>query len=160
MLEFKDFNKVEELVQERTKHFIKDFRSFVLKQNILSLAIGVIIGTATTSLVQAFMADLIMPLVNLLFRNQTWKQAGKSISSIVVDGKVVENKLLYGDLIWNVLNMTLVGILAYIVWRMLLKPLTPPPPPDVPMRTCPFCTEQVPLTAKRCKYCISDLPAV
>jgi large conductance mechanosensitive channel len=158
MLDLNDFTKVEELIHGRTLKFFNEFRGFVFKQNTFSLAIGVVIGTAANSLVQAIIADLVMPLVNLLFKNQAWRSWGPSISHFINDKhEVVENRLLFGDLMWQSFNLIVVGFVAYIISKTLLRQAAAPPPP-APTRPCPFCLEPVQIAATRCRYCTSPLP--
>jgi len=158
MLDFEDLNKVEQLVQARTKFLWDDVRGFIVKQNILSLAIGVILGTALNALVTAFLADLVMPLLNLLIKNQTWRQWGPPVSEFIDDkGHAVVNKILLGDLLWNGLNLLVAGLVAYLLWRVLLRPLSVA---NTPVRTCPYCLENVAQAARRCKYCTSELVPV
>jgi large conductance mechanosensitive channel len=161
MLDLDDFSKVEELVHGSTRKFLNDFRGFVFKQNTFALAIGVVLGAAANSFVQALIADLVMPMVNLLFKNQAWRVWGPQLSEFVNDkGEVVKNRLLLGDLMWQTFNLLVVSLVAYVVYRTLTRTVAPATPPAPPQRQCPFCLEQVQAAASRCRYCTSPLSPV
>jgi large-conductance mechanosensitive channel len=171
----KNFSDVTNRVQGRAQKVLADFRSFVFKQNVFALAIAVIIGTATNNLVQAMIKDMVMPVVNLVIKDQSWKDYGPTISEYYVprvgaDGQVVrdaggkvvvdpvDNRLLLGDLLWQATNLLVIGVIAYAMARYLLRPKADPPP-GPPTRPCPFCLEAVVTEARVCKYCTRDLPA-
>ena len=187
----KNLSEVSRGMQDRAGKFIAEFRSFMFTQNVLALAIAVIIGTATNNVVQAMIKDLFMPVVNVVIKDQAWITWGPVIGMIDVaqlDAKgniqfvdnanvpipndsrglptrsgghiltqQVPNKLLVGDLVWQFTNLLVIGVIAYIMSRYLLRP-PPEAPPAPPTRTCPFCLENVPVQAKVCRACARDLP--
>ena len=149
---------VPDRLQKKARFWFGDFRGFLFKQNILSLAIGIIIGGATSNVVTKINADVLMPLVNLFFQNQQWKTMGPIISRYRdANGHWVDNRLLVGDLIFTFANLVVIGLICYFLTKLLLKPT--PEPPAAPTRSCPFCLENVPLQATKCKFCCSQLPS-
>lgn len=158
---FEGFSDVRERLHHTTREIALDFRNFVFKQNVLSLAIGIIIGTATNQVVGAINADILMPVVNLFFPDQRWRQAGPVLSTYKsATGQIVQNRLGMGDLAFNFANLLVVGFIAYVLTKMLLSSAAPvvPAAPAAPTRGCPFCLETVPEAATRCKFCTSELP--
>lgn len=185
MLDLTNIAEVSGRVQGRATKVLGDFRGFVFKQNILALAIAVIIGTATNNVVQATIKDLLMPVVNLAIPDQSWTVWGPTIGKrevpvldakgnpVLIDGqgnvmppeakggkiKTIEEpiRLLLGDLLWQFSNLLLIGGITYVMSRYLLRP-PPPAPPGPPTRVCPSCLENVVVPAKVCKFCTRDLP--
>ncbi len=152
---------VPQRLHQSTRFWFGDFRGFLFKQNMLSMAIGIIIGSATNTVVTKINADILMPLVNLFFRNQQWKTLGPVISRYQAEsGHWVDNRLLVGDLIFAFANLLAVGLICYFLTKLLLKPAPAPPvAPAPPTRQCPFCLESLPAQARKCKFCCSELPA-
>ena len=131
----------------------REFREFLLKQNALALAVGVIIGAAAGRVVTSLVADLLMPVISLVMPHGDW-QAAKIVLSQTVgpDGKPVVNSINYGAFLGTVLDFIVVAFVVFMIVRSLLKPS-----PAAPVKTCPFCKEIVPADASKCKACTSQL---
>lgn len=133
---------------------LKDFRDFILRGNVVDLAVGIIIGAAFGNVVSSVVKDLITPLIGIF--------GGFDFSSwfFTVNG----SKFLIGDLI-NVL-LTFI-IVAAVVFFLVVRPVNSlmaifkKPEPEVSdMRDCPFCTSSISKHATRCPYCTSEVQAV
>lgn len=124
----------------------KDFREFLLKQNALALAVGVVIGAAVGKVVSAIVDDVIMPFVGILLPGGEWRAWELPLTHDAA-GKVT-NAIKYGDLLGRSVDFLIVAIVIFAVTKALLK---------APTKPCPRCTELVPLAATRCKYCTSDV---
>ena len=131
----------------------REFRDFLLKQNALALAVGVIIGAAAGRVVTSLVSDLLMPVISLVMPHGDW-QAAKIVLSQTVgpDGKPVVNSINYGVFLGTVLDFIVVAFVVFMIVRSLLKPS-----PAAPVKTCPFCKEIVPADASKCKACTSQL---
>ena len=128
----------------------KDFREFLLKQNTLALAVGVVIGAAVGKVVSAIVDDVIMPIVGILLPGGEWRTWELPLTH---DAAVkVTNAIKYGDLLGRLVDFTIVALVVFFVTKALLKA-----PPPAPTKACPRCTEQLPTAATRCKYCTSDV---
>ena len=135
---------------------IKGFRDFLLKNNVLALAIAVIVGGAVGKVVSSLAADIIMPLVSPILPEGDWRSAKLILGThIGPDGKPVVNALNYGSFVGNVVDFLIIAFIVYMMTRALLKPAPEPAPP--PTKTCPYCKESIPPDASRCKFCTSDL---
>jgi large conductance mechanosensitive channel len=132
-----------------------DFRKFLLRGNVVDLAVGVVIGAAFSNLVQAFVKDLMTPLIGLVGVHNL---PGLSLT---VNGNVFQ----FGD----VLNIFIGFILtAAVVYFFVVKPINVlhdtyaalrPKQEETPKtRECPFCLSTVPRAATRCAYCTAQLP--
>ncbi len=134
---------------------IKEFKEFLLKQNAIALAIGVIIGAGIGKVVAAVADDVINPIIGLLLPAGDWRNA-KIVLSRATDaaGKVTENAIAYGDLIGRLVDFTIIAIVVFAITKAFL------PKPGAPTtKECPECREIIPKDARRCKACTQPQPA-
>ena len=131
----------------------REFREFLLKQNALALAVGVIIGAAAGRVVTSLVADMLMPVISLAMPHGDW-QAAKVVLSKTVgpDGKEVVNSINYGTFAGTILDLVIVSFVVFLIVRSFLKPA-----PSAPTRPCPFCKEVNALDATRCRACTSAI---
>jgi len=130
-----------------------EFKEFLLKQNALALAIGVIIGAAMGRVVSSLVGDLLMPVISLGIPGGEWRSARIVLSqSVGPDGKPVVNAINYGAFAGSVLDFIIVALVVFLVVRAILKPA-----PAAPTKDCPFCKETIPAAATRCKACTSTV---
>jgi len=127
---------------------LKEFRAFILRGNLVDLAIAVVIGTAFTALVKALVEDLVTPLIAAVgghpdFSDLTFKLNG--------------SRFLYGEFINALIAFVIV---AAVVFFLVLKPVNtlmarfqPAPAVDVKTRACPECLSDIPIPATRCAFC-------
>jgi len=125
---------------------LREFKEFLLKQNALALAVGVIIGAAVGKVVSGIVDDVLMPVVGVIMPGGEWRS-----SQIVLSGA---NAIKYGDLFGRVVDFVIVATVVFLIVKLILreKPATP-----APTKTCPQCLETVPLAAVRCRACTSPL---
>jgi large conductance mechanosensitive channel len=127
------------------KKLAGEFKEFLLKQNALALAIGVIIGAALGRVVSGVVEDLIMPIVGLVLPGGDWRNAQVTLSG--------NNAIKYGDLVGRFIDFSIVAFVVFLIVKMLME--KPPPPEST--KTCPQCLETIPLLAKRCRACTSPV---
>jgi large conductance mechanosensitive channel len=125
--------------------FARDFREFLLKQNVIALAVGVVIGAAIGKVVSGVVDDVIMPIVGLVLPAGEWRQAKLAIGS--------GNAILYGDLLGRLLDFGIVALVVFLILRAVMKQPKPAPAPAT--KACPFCLETIPAAASRCRACAS-----
>ena len=142
------------------KGFLKEFKEFALKGNMIDLAVGMIIGSAFTALVNKLVSDLVMPLISLVtgkidFENMFIPLAGqttKVYSEAVEQGAV----LAYGSFITAVINFLILALVVFIFVKQMnkMKKEVPAAPTD---KECPYCKSMIPIEATRCPHCTSKL---
>ena len=127
---------------------LKEFREFILRGNLVDLAVAVVIGTAFAAVVTALVKDLITPLIAAV-----GGQPNFSGLKFEING----SEFLYGDFI-NALVAFL--IIAAVVFFFVIKPVNalmarfqPAPAVDVKTRPCPECVSDIPVSATRCAFC-------
>jgi len=128
----------------------KDFREFLLKQNALALAVGVVIGVAVGKVVTAIVDDLIMPIVGILLPGGEWRTWELPLTHDA-SGKVT-NAIKYGDLFGRLIDFAIVTLVVFFITQALLKT-----PPSAATKICPRCMEALAIAATRCKFCTSDV---
>ena len=124
---------------------LKDFKDFLLKQNVVALAIAVVIATALTTLVKALVDDFIMPIVAAIGPGGDWQKATWSVGTV---------KFGIGDFIAAAINFLIIGLVAWRISRIFIKPAA-----EVPKKNCPYCRMSMDPAATRCPYCTSQLAA-
>lgn len=126
---------------------IQEFKAFVAKGNVVDLAVAVVVGGAFGEIVKAFVSGIVMPLVSyVLPANMIWEQwaLGKLRVGVVLGATL--NFLIIAGVVFLFL-VKLVGT--------LMKKKEEPAAPST--KTCPECLETIPLAAKRCKFCTSQV---
>ena len=130
---------------------LKEFKEFLLRGNLLELAVAVVIGVAFNSVIQALVKDIITPLVAAV--------GGQSnFGSLHFD--VNGSRFFYGDFVNALISFV---ILAAVVFFLVIKPVNHMldrlgrKPSEDPVRECPECLSKVPMAASRCAYCASVL---
>jgi large conductance mechanosensitive channel len=130
---------------------MQGFRKFILRGNVVDLAVAVVIGAAFGSVVQALVKDMVTPLLGAFGGVPDFSALFFTVNS---------SKFLIGDFINVVLSFVL---LAAIVYYLVVLPVSrlmdrfQPTVPPAPTRECPFCLSKIPTKAVRCAFCTSDV---
>ena len=122
---------------------IKEFKDFLLKQNIVALAIAVVVGTALNTLVKALVDDFIMPIVAAFAPGAEWQTATWNVGAV---------KFGIGDFAAALINFLIIGFVAWRISKIFIKP-------DAPKKDCPYCRMSMDAAASRCPNCTSQLAA-
>lgn len=134
------------------KGFVKEFKEFILRGNVMDLAVGVIIGAAFKDIVDALTADFIQPLIN-------------SVGGAEIGGQVEiwNNQYLnYGHFITAVINFVIMAFILFIILKSVNKLMTigkkkKVAEEAVTTKECPFCKSEIAIDATRCPHCTSEL---
>jgi large conductance mechanosensitive channel len=144
-----------------------DFKAFVMRGNVMDLAVGVIIGAAFGAIVKSLVDDVIMPPLGLLtggldFSNQfiLLKEGTKAAGPYATPAAAKEAgavTLNYGAFLNSILTFLIVAAAIFVIVRMVNRLYRQPAPPTPDTKPCPYCTMSVSLKATRCPHCTSDL---
>lgn len=137
------------------KKTLGGFRAFLLRGNVVDLAVGIMIGAAFGAVVNALVNDIITPIIPV---------AGTSLSHYSTKSPTTGQPILYGAFIQSILTFIILAIVIYFFIVLPVnalmnhyKPQEKPAEP-APTRDCPYCLQSVPAAATRCMYCTSPLP--
>ena len=143
----------------------KEFKAFVMRGNVIDLAVGVIIGAAFGAVVTSLVKDIIMPPIGMLLGGVSFAdlfislngQAYKSLADAQAAGAPTIN---YGQFINTVIDFIIVALVIFILIKGIQKLLPPPPPAAETTRECPYCISKIPMAASRCPNCTSQVEPV
>jgi large conductance mechanosensitive channel len=127
----------------KTGVVLSDFKEFLVKQNIIALALAVIVGTALNTVVKALVDNVIMPLVGVVLPGGEWQTVVWQVGSA---------KIGVGILAAALVNFLIVG---FVAWRLAKAFIAETP--AVPAPACPYCRMTIDATATRCGHCTSQL---
>jgi large conductance mechanosensitive channel len=132
-----------------------EFRAFLVTTNALALAIGVVIGTALGTVVTSLVNDIIMPPIGLILGGVDVAAQKIVLKAASGGDPATEVAIRYGVLINAIVAFV---IIAFVVWRLSKLFIKPEPTPQpFAMKACPFCLEQVPQAATKCRACGSAI---
>lgn len=124
----------------------KEFKAFLLKENVLALAIAVVVGGALNKLVTAMVEDFIMPIIAVATPDP------KSWQSAVTPGPI---PFKIGDFGSALVNFVIIGFVAWRISKVFIRPAPAASGPAT--KNCPFCKMAIDATATRCSHCTSQL---
>jgi large conductance mechanosensitive channel len=120
-----------------------DFKAFLLKQNVIALAIAVVIGAALGKVVTAVVEDFIMPIVGALTPGGDWQKATWDVGSI---------KFGVGNFVSVLIDFLIVSFVVWRVSKVFIKPAA-----AAATKNCDFCKMSIDAAATRCPHCTSAL---
>lgn len=129
---------------------MRDFKAFLLRGNLVDMAVGIVIGVAFTAVVTALVGDLITPIIGAIGGKPNF--SGLSFT-------IHKSRFLYGAFINALLSFVLV---AAVLFYLVVKPVNAlvarrAGTPEATTRPCPECLSEIPLAAKRCAFCTSEV---
>jgi large conductance mechanosensitive channel len=130
---------------------LKEFKTFIMRGNVMDLAVGVIIGGAFGKIIGSLVSDILMPLIGLII-------GGIDFSGLAFTlGKA---KVTYGSFINNIIYFLIIALVIFLMVKginSLQKKPVPAPAAAPTTRECPHCYTNIPIKATRCPNCTSDL---
>ncbi len=140
----------------------KEFKEFVMRGNVVDLAIGVVIGAAFGKIVTSFVEDILMPpiglaLGNVDFSNLFINLSGKDFPSIAAAKAAGAATLNYGIFINNIINFLIIAFVIFLLIRQINRMQRPEPAAAPATKDCPYCLSAVPVKATKCAHCTSEL---
>jgi large conductance mechanosensitive channel len=140
-----------------------EFKKFIMRGNVLDLAIGVIIGAAFGKIVTSLVNDVLMPVISMAtgkidFSNLFVSLNGQHYDTLADAKKAAAATLNYGMFVNTVIEFLIIAFVIFLIVKQVNRFMKPAPAP-VTTRNCPECCTAIPLAAKRCPACTSVVPA-
>jgi large conductance mechanosensitive channel len=145
---------------------IKEFKEFIMRGNVIDMAVGIIIGAAFGTIIKSLVDDVIMPPIGLLLGNIDFsnlfavlkegaKAAGpyETLVAAKAAGAVTVN---YGFFINTIITFLIVAFSVFMLIKNINK-MKKEAPADAASKECPYCISTIPIKAQRCPHCTSDL---
>ena len=134
---------------------LKEFKTFIMRGNVVDLAVGVIIGAAFGKIVSSLVSDILMPPIGLLVGGLDFSDLALTLKHPIGAQKAVT--INYGLFINNIIDFLIVSFCIFLVVKgaNALKRQEPAPTPTE--KKCPQCMMLIPIDAKRCGHCTSTL---
>lgn len=133
------------------KNFFNEFKKFIMRGNVIDLAVGVIIGAAFQAIVTSLTTDIISPFLGIFggidFSDLAWEINGV--------------KIMYGNFITAVINFLIMAFVIFLLVKLINKIMTIGKKPVEEKKTtkiCPFCCSEISIKATKCPHCTSDVP--
>ncbi len=146
---------------------LKEFKAFIMRGNVLDLAVGVIIGGAFGAVVKSLVDDIIMPPIGILtggtdFNNHflLLKEGTKAAPPYATPAAAHDAgavTLNYGAFLGTILTFLIVALAIFMLIRVANRLQKQPVPAAPNTKPCPFCATDIPLSATRCPHCTSQL---
>ena len=167
-----DEEKVKKKVDKnlkRAKEEVGAFKKFISKGNVVDMAVGVMVGTSFTKIVNSLVNDVITPTLSLLtgkvdFSSLFVALDGNTYLTIEEAKEAGATVINYGAFITNIVDFLMIALCLFVILKVIFKfkrkkEETPAPAP-VTTKKCPFCLNEIPLEATRCGHCTSVLTEI
>jgi large conductance mechanosensitive channel len=144
---------------------LKEFKTFVMRGNVLDLAVGVIIGAAFGKIVSSLVEDILMPPIGKLIKGVDFSNLfialdGNSYPDLKAAKEHGIATLNYGVFLNTVINFLIVAFCVFLIIQLVSHWVNKPAPPAPPTtKDCPQCAMTIPIQAKRCGHCTTQLAA-
>jgi large conductance mechanosensitive channel len=144
---------------------LSEFKKFIMRGNVLDLAIGVIIGAAFGKIVASLVGDVLMPVIGLALGKIDFSNLfinldpSKPVETLAAAKAAKVPVLAYGVFLNTIFEFLIVAFVIFLVVKTVNKLQKPAPAAAPTTKDCPECCTAIPLAAKRCPACTSALPA-
>ncbi|MGH7950131.1 MAG: large conductance mechanosensitive channel protein MscL [Candidatus Binataceae bacterium] len=143
-----------------------EFKQFVMRGNVLELAVGFIMGAAFGKIVSSFTNDVLMPPIGLLlgkvdFSNLYINLSSKNFATLAEAKAAGAPVIAYGVFINAIIDFTIVAFAVFVLVKWVNRLAGPKPAaPEAPTtKECPYCLSAIPVAATKCAHCTSELKA-
>ena len=144
----------------------KEFKEFAMRGNVMDMAIGIILGAAFGKIVSSFVKDILMPPIGKLMGNVDFSNlfillSDGNYASLAEAQEAGAATINYGVFINSILDFVIVALAIFMVVRQMnkLKKKEEAPPAEPTTKNCPLCLMEIPIEAKRCGHCTSQVDA-
>lgn len=148
--------------------FISEFKKFIMRGNVIDLAVGVIIGAAFQAIVKSLVDDIVMPVIGLItggldFSNWFVSLDGNKYATIKEATEAGAATLNYGNFISAVINFLIMALVIFCIVRAINKVADKVKKPEEvkeeepTTKVCPYCKSEIAIDATKCPHCTSDV---
>ena len=127
---------------------LEEFKKFIMRGNVLDLAVAVIIGAAFGKIISSLVDDILMPLIGLVI-------GGLDFSGLAIT--VGKAQVKYGSFIQNVVDFLIIAFVIFLMIKVMNSMQKPAPAAAPTTKDCPYCCTAIPIAAKRCPNCTSQI---
>ncbi|MCE9645540.1 MAG: large conductance mechanosensitive channel protein MscL [Chloroflexi bacterium] len=127
---------------------LKEFKEFVMRGNVLDLAIAVIIGGAFGKIVGSLVNDILMPVIGLLIGGINFSGLSTTVGEAVIT---------WGVFVQAIFDFLIIAFVIFLIVKLANKMKKAPAPADPTTKDCPYCLSVIPIKATRCAHCTSEL---
>lgn len=144
------------------KNFIGEFKQFVMRGNVIDMAVGVVVGTAFSAIVNSIVQDIVMPAVSLItgkidFTNLFIALDGKEYATLQ-DAKGATSVIAYGSFIQAVVQFLIIAFSLFVVVKAMNRLRKPVADAAPTTKVCPYCKSEINIEATKCPFCASEQP--
>ena len=141
---------------------LKEFKEFIARGNVLDLAVAVIMGAAFSPIINSMVSDIVMPPIGKVLGNVDFKDLfislnGNSYPTLAAAKEAAAPVIAYGNFINTVINFLIVSFAIFLLVRQVNRFKHPAPVATPTTKDCPQCMMAIPINAKRCGHCTSQL---
>ena len=141
---------------------MQEFKEFAVKGNVVDLAVGVIIGAAFGKIVTSFVSDVVMPPLGMAMGKVNFTDlfidlSGQGFASLKAAKDAGAPVISYGLFINTIIDFTIIAFVIFMVIKQINRFKKEPVPVPPNTKDCPFCCTAIPIPAKRCPQCTSEL---
>ena len=127
---------------------LKEFKAFVMRGNVLDLAVAVIIGGAFGKIVSSLVNDILMPVIGLIIGGVNFSERSLTVGAAVIT---------WGVFVQTIIDFLIIAFVIFLIVKTANKLKKAPPPADPTTKECPHCFSVIPIKATRCPHCTSEL---
>jgi large conductance mechanosensitive channel len=127
---------------------LKEFKAFVMRGNVLDLAVAVIIGGAFGKIISSLVNDVLMPLIGLLLGGINFSDESFTVGAAIVK---------WGAFVQSIIDFLIIAFVIFLIIKAANTAKKAPPPADPTTRECPHCCTTISIKATRCPNCTSEL---
>lgn len=144
------------------KKMINEFKEFIMRGNVIDMAVGVIIGGAFSSIVSSLVNDIVMPLITLItgkisFTDLFLALDGKTYATLAEAQEAGASVFAYGIFIQQVVEFLIIAFIIFLAIKGMNKLHKPAPKPEASTKVCPYCKSEIHKDAVKCPHCASEL---
>jgi large conductance mechanosensitive channel len=141
---------------------LKEFKEFVMRGNVVDLAVGIVIGAAFGKIVTSLVNDILMPPIGLVlgkvdFANMFIDLSGGQHPTVAAAKAAGAATINYGMFLNTIIDFLIVALVIFLVIRQVNRIKREPAPAPAPTKDCTFCFTAIPIKAVRCPNCTSQL---